>query len=156
MSFLLPGRCLCPRQGLWMGWIRMGTIAASITRLSCPSVAWQGDDPNGNAVWGDKDALGWSGLSTIVFLDSDRDHKKAFSHGISFFLKMSYPLLVCSSSLSFCSPFLIIKFSQRLSQQCLLISCLLSPVSSPPKEPALGRVRTESVDNSAMRLARLE
>lgn len=34
---------------------------------------------------GDEDALGWSGLSTIVFLDSDRDHKKAFSHGISFF-----------------------------------------------------------------------
>ena len=44
---------------------------------------------------GDEDALGWSGLSTIVFLDNDRDHKKAFSHGISFlFLKMSYPLLV--------------------------------------------------------------
>lgn len=106
---------------------------------------------------GDEDALGWSGLSTIVFLDSDRDHKKAFSHGISFFFfKMSYPLLVCSSSLSFCSPFLIIKFSQRVSQQCVLISCLLSPVSSPPKEPALGQVRTESVDNSAVRLARLE
>ena len=34
---------------------------------------------------GDEDALGWSGLSTIVFLDNDRDHKKAFSHGISFF-----------------------------------------------------------------------
>ena len=36
---------------------------------------------------GDEDALGWSGLSTIVFLDNDRDHKKAFSHGISFFFK---------------------------------------------------------------------
>ena len=60
-----------------------------------------------------------------------------------------YPLLVCSSSLIFCSPFLIIKFSQTVSQQCLLMSCLLSPISSPPKESALGRVRTGRIDNLA-------
>ena len=102
-------------------------------------------------MWGDEDALGWSDLSTIVFLDSDRDHKKAFSPGISFFFffKISYPLLVYSNILSFYSSFLITKFSQTVSQQCLLMRCLLSPISSPRKEPALGQVRIGRIGNLA-------